>query len=640
MPELNYKEALKRGQKEYRLAQEKNENPYLPSLDDLLDPETHLSERSLGLEQIPSEWIVGTRHQSRSNMFARNFMPLAEEGTEFAFKWEYLCQSHLEEGIREPIKAYEYMNRYYVEEGNKRVSVLRFFDAVSIPAQVIRLMPEKSDAPEIKRYYELISFYALSGLNNIEFSRPGSCAVLQKLIGKEPQETWSEDERKNFVSAYYIFRDVYLHMGGEKLKMTAGDAMLAYLKVYGAGSLKGKTSQEIKQAVSMAWEEISLQQEESPIEVKMDPVEKNPGLINKVLAAADPRILKTAFIHDMDPRSSSWTRGHEEGRLYLERSLPDQLETKAYPWALESDPEAVIQQAIRDGNTVLFTTSPRLLPAALKAAVENPQVTVFNCSLNQSHRYIRTYYPRMYEVKFIIGAIAGALAGSSPVGYLCDYPIFGQIAGINAFALGVQMVNPQCKVFLEWSSVGGLDAALDRLQNQGVRLISSQDLVRLGEWRPLGLSLLEENGTRKNLATPLWQWGSYYEQLIKLIRSRSEQTDYKESGKALNYYWGLSAGVVDLMVSEDVPPATRNLASLLKKSIQAGICNPFKGPLYTQGGKVLENDQMLSPQQILDMDYLVENVIGQIPAYHELSDTAKATVDQVGIEAASKDRQE
>ena len=30
MPELNYKEALKRGQKEYRLAQEKNENPYLP----------------------------------------------------------------------------------------------------------------------------------------------------------------------------------------------------------------------------------------------------------------------------------------------------------------------------------------------------------------------------------------------------------------------------------------------------------------------------------------------------------------------------------------------------------------------------------------------------------------------------------
>ena len=164
--------------------------------------------------------------------------------------------------------------------------------------------------------------------------------------------------------------------------------------------------------------------------------------------------------------------------------------------------------------------------------------------------------------------------------------------------------------------------------------------MRLGEWRPLGLSLLEEDGTRKNLATPLWQWGSYYEQLIKLIRSRSEQTDYKESGKALNYYWGLSAGVVDLVVSEDVPPATRNLASLLKKSIQTGICNPFKGPLYTQGGKVLENDQMLSPQQILDMDYLVENVIGQIPAYHELSDTAKATVDQVGIEAASKDRQE
>ena len=308
-------------------------------------------------------------------------------------------------------------------------------------------------------------------------------------------------------------------------------------------------------------------------------------------------------------------------------------------YALEHDPQAVMEQAIQDGNSVLFTTSPRLLPAALKVAVEHPEVTVFNCSLNQSHRYIRTYYARMYEVKFIIGAMAGSLAGDDPVGYLCDYPIFGQIAGINAFALGVQMVNPRTKVYLEWSSVNGSDAALKRLTDRGIRLISSQDLVRQGdEWRSLGLSLITDK-TQVNLATPLWQWGTYYEEILRRIRNRSVQTEYGESRKALNYYWGLSAGVVDLRCSEKIPPATAKMAELLKNSIRAGICNPFKGPLYTQSGKVLENNDLLTPEQIINMDYLMENVVGDIPQYAELSEVGKATVDLVGVEPATKDKQ-
>ena len=74
--------------------------------------------------QVPAEWIVGTRAASRANAFARNFMPLLAPHTEFGMKWGELCESHVEEGIRDNVKVYEYMNRYYVQEGNKRVSVL------------------------------------------------------------------------------------------------------------------------------------------------------------------------------------------------------------------------------------------------------------------------------------------------------------------------------------------------------------------------------------------------------------------------------------------------------------------------------------------------------------------------------------
>ena len=636
MPDTYYREALRLGQKEYRACVTRGVSPCLPVLDDFVPEKRSMSGIDLGIVKIPTEFIAGTKTRGRVNSFAPNFMPLLDANSEFADKWQRLCDAHLKEGIREPIKAYEYMNRFYVEEGNKRVSVLKFFEAPEITGQVIRVLPERS--PETALYFEFVDHYKLSGVNFIEFSKPGGFAALQRLVGKAPQEVWSEEERKGFATAYHFFRQAYESLGGSKLHSTVGDAMLAYMEVYGYPSLRGRSAHEIKASVVRVWEEIALQQEEPPIDLKLTPREKKPGILTKVLTG-EPKRTKVAFVHDGDPETSAWTRGHERGREYVQRVMDAQISSTAYFGAMAGDPGEVIERAVREGNTVVFTTSPRLLTASLRAAVEHPEVTVFNCSLNTSHRYIRTYYARMYEVKFIIGAIAGAMAGCDPVGYMADYPIYGQIAGINAFAQGVQMVNPRTKVHLEWSAVGGADAALGRLTDRGIRLISSQDLVRAGEESASiqGLSLISESG-RVNLATPLWQWGSYYEQLLRLVRSRSVQTEYTESSRALNYYWGLSAGVVGLRVSDALPPAIRKMSELLKNAICAGICEPFRGPLYAQDGRVLEPDTALTPGQIVDMDYLAENVSGRIPDYDELTPLGKATVDMVGVVKAPGDR--
>ena len=639
MPLKQYTDALKLGQKEYRACLARGESPYLPVLDEILSSTSTVGERDMGLCQIPAAFIIGTRSAGRARMLARNFMPLAEDNSEFAVKWERLCRSHLDEGIRESIKAYEYMNRYYVVEGHKRVSVLRYFDAVTVSAQVTRILPVRDGSPAVTAYYELTEFYRLSGINFIEFSKPGSCERLRRLLGAEAGAVWPQELRRSFTSAYFTFLRAYRACGGDRLSSTPADAMLAFLEIYGFQALCGKSLSEVKKALGDMWEEIALQQESAPIDVKLTPEEKKHGIIAKALSGAESRVLKAAFVHDAEPSASGWTSGHEYGREYVQRIMAGQVLTTAYNYAMDNDPSAVIDRAIADGNEVVFTTSPRLLPAALKAAVAHPEVTVFNCSLNQSHRYIRTYYPRMYEVKYIIGAVAGALAGSDDVGYLCDYPIFGQIAGINAFALGVQMVNPRAVVHLEWSSVGGIDSALRRLTDRGIRLISSQDMVRRGdEWRGLGLSLIT-NGSRVNLAAPLWQWGSYYAEMLRLIRSRSEKAEYSGSHRALNYYWGLSAGVVDLRCSDTLPPSVRKLAMLLRRSISQGICNPFQGPLYTQSGRILENHAILTPEQIIRMDYLVENVVGAIPEYGQLTDIGKATVDQVGVVGATQGKE-
>ena len=140
-----YVQSMKAGQKYVKAAQGRGENPYPLVLDTLLENVKIVRQEKLGLLDIPTELIVGTKTVGRMNALAGNFMPLLAENTEFASKWMLLCEAHLEEGIRDPVQCYEYLGKFYIEEGNKRVSVLRSFDAPSVPGSVVRLVPEKTD---------------------------------------------------------------------------------------------------------------------------------------------------------------------------------------------------------------------------------------------------------------------------------------------------------------------------------------------------------------------------------------------------------------------------------------------------------------------------------------------------------------
>ena len=93
--------------------------------------------------------------------------------------------------------------------------------------------------------------------------------------------------------------------------------------------------------------------------------------------------------------------------------------------------EKAIADAIAKGCNMIFTTTPAFVQASVQAAIANPDIRILNCSLNTSHRYIRTYYARMHEAKFLMGAIAGAMSENGRLAYIADYPIFGTIANIN-----------------------------------------------------------------------------------------------------------------------------------------------------------------------------------------------------------------
>lgn len=631
MSRADYSKAYKMGKKDYQARMLRGERPTLAVLDDIMPPLGSFHEVPLGLVQIPTDQIVGTKTDGRSNSFAGNFMPILQENSEFAAKWSSLSTSHVEEGIQDPIKAYEYMNKFYVLEGNKRVSVMKFFEAVSIPGDVIRIVPKRTEEKENKIYYEFMDFYQYAPINYIWFSQEGSFAKLQEAVGKKPEEMWTDEELLNFSAIYTTFSSVYKSRGGSKYRITPGDAFLSFITIYGYKTIEKMTTNELKEQLTKSWKEFALLQEEQDIDLKMKPSQEKKPLLSLLLPVSSSK-MKAAFIYEKTPGTSAWTYAHELGRLYLEQTFPEELNTVRYENATQENADELIADAISQGCRLIFTTTPSFVQASLKAAIANPEVRILNCSLNTSHRYIRTYYSRMHEAKFLMGAIAGAMAENNNLMYIADYPIFGSIANINAFALGAKMINPRARVFLEWSTRKDVDID-ERIRATESSCISGRDMVIPEEGsRFFGIYHMDGEHPR-NLAMPLYHWGKFYEQLIRTIMDGTWKYDEKNSSeKAINYWWGISAGVIDVICSQHLPIGTKRLVELLKSTISAEQFNPFSGVLYSQTGVVVDDpERSLLPEEIMEMDWLADNVVGTIPKKEELKDQAAPVVKQQGV---------
>ena len=630
MPYSDYVRASKIGKKDYQSKVLKGQLPTLEVLDDILHSTRDYHEVSLGLVNIPLDQIVGTKTSGRSNSFSSNFMPILDVHTEFASKWIALSKYQEEEGIADPIIAYEYMNKFYVLEGNKRVSVLKYYGAASIMGTVTRIIPKLTDDINVRIYYEFMDFYALSEINYINFTQLGSYQKLQSTVGKEPDEQWSSNDKMDFRSLFLSFKSIYISLGGNKLEhITDGDAFLAFISLYGYKDLLEKTDSELKELVSSNYSEFELMSTQK-VDLRMTASPKKSFTLSKLLPS--DKKLKVAFIYEKTPVSSSWTYSHELGRLHVEETFPDDVKTVYYDNIDGGTIDDTIKKAIDDGCNVIFTTSPTFSNASLKAAIATPKITILNCSLHDPHTSMRTYYSRMYEAKSIMGAIAGAMSEHDRIVYIADYPIYGTIANINAFALGAKMTNPRARIHLLWSCLKDKNVG-EQIEAIKPDCVSDQDLsVPEAGTRYYGLYQLFDDGNIWNLAIPIYNWGDFYEQLIQAILDGTWKSDITKNSQAINYWWGLAENAIEIIYSQWLPDGTKRLIELLTHTITSGDFNPFSGVIYSQDKTIRNKEhQTLSANDIITMDWLSDNIIGEIPVFDELKEQAKPVAIQQGV---------
>ena len=136
-----------------------------------------------------------------------------------------------------------------------------------------------------------------------------------------------------------------------------------------------------------------------------------------------------------------------------------------------------------------------------------------------------------------------------------------------------------------------------------------------------------------NLASPLFNWGKYYELIVDTILKGTYDDDPSvRANQAINYWYGISAGVIDISVNESVSYYTRKLLGILKHGLKNGTIEPFAGEIHSQNRVIQEkNAKVLSDDEIIRMNWLNDNVIGSIPSKEALDENTKDIVEVSGV---------
>jgi len=537
--------------------------------------------------------------------------------------------------------VYEYLQRFYVQEGNKRVSVLKYLGATGIYADITRLLPRKGDDKEHKIYEEFLEFYEVAPIYGIYFSETGGYRKLAEMLDLSFEEPWDEETVKEVRQAYELFEAVYEEKSGGKLSMTAGDALLIYLEVYGFDTLTSGSDTDVRKNVDAMWKEFLVETREDKIALVEAPQEETKGnvfmdiiKITQTPAYSVKNPLKIAFVYDRNVEDSRWVYTHELGRNSIEESFGGVVVTEKYENCdTEEAMASAVDEAVEKGAQMIFTVFPSQMNETLKAAVKYPKVRFLNCSVNLSSNAVRTYYGRMHEAKFIMGVIAASAAENHKIGYVADYPIYGTIAGINAFAIGAALVDPWAKIYLTWSTKADADWHKEMRELQ-VDVLSGPDNIKPHDAsRAYGIYKLDDDGNIVNLAAPVINWGRYYELIVQTVLNGTwDSAQVAEKNQAINYWYGMSAGVIDVILSDRISYYSVKLANMLKKALVDARIQIFGGELRSQEGLVKPADnEGLAGEEIVNMDWLNDNVIGTVPSMEELVVQVQDVVSVSGV---------
>ena len=334
--------------------------------------------------------------------------------------------------------------------------------------------------------------------------------------------------------------------------------------------------------------------------------------------AASHAPLKVGFVYVGPTGDFGWTHEHDIGRKAIEEALGDKVETTYVENVAEGpDAERVIRQMASSGHGLIFTTSFGYMNPTIKVAKKFPDVKFEHATGYKTADNVATYNSKFHEGRYIIGQIAAKQSKTGTAGYIASFPIPEVVAGINAFLLGAQSVNPDFKVKVVWVNTWfdpGKEAdAAKALIGQGADIITqhTDSTAPLQVAQERGVHGFGQASDMINFAKDaqytaiIDDWAPYY------IERVQEMLDGKwHSGSAWD---GLAEGHVVMAPYTNLPADVVEMAQATEAKIKGGW-EPFTGPITKQDGSVAAEDGVtLDDGAILGMNWYVQGVDDKLP---------------------------
>jgi simple sugar transport system substrate-binding protein len=343
-------------------------------------------------------------------------------------------------------------------------------------------------------------------------------------------------------------------------------------------------------------------------------------LAGSVSAASAADKLKVGFIYLGPIGDLGWTYQHELARQALVKEYGDKIETTYLENVPEGpDAERAIEQLVRAGNKLIFTTSFGYMDPTLKVAKKYPNVHFEHCSGYKRDKNMATYSAKWYQGRYIQGLIAAKMSKSGVLGYIGSFPIPEVVSGINATILAAQTINPNIKVKIIWANTWfdpGKEAdAAKALIDQGA------DVIMQHTDSPAAMQIASERGKlafgqdsemikfgpKTQLTSILDTWGPYYIERVK--------AELAGTWKSEDSWGGLDSHMFAMAPYTNMPDDVKKMAEDAQAAITAGKLHPFKCPVVGQDGKPIEckGGDHLDDGQILGMNFYVKGIDDKLP---------------------------
>lgn len=323
---------------------------------------------------------------------------------------------------------------------------------------------------------------------------------------------------------------------------------------------------------------------------------------------------KIGFIILGDVNVAGWNKSQYEGIKTACENFGVELLVRDNVRENSGQCPAAIKNLVENGAGMIFLASYSYSKEAQNLIGEYSRIAFATNSAEVHAKNMTAYFVRMYQARYLAGALAGMRTRSNIVGYVAAMSNTEVNRGINAFALGVQRTNPNAKVFVMWTG---------SWQNEAIEAANARRLIQAGAdvltyhqdeatvadiAENFGVDYIAYNEILKNrsehcLTSIFCRWDLYYSDIIQRYLKG-------EINSVKNHWLGIDRGAVALSDFSSAVDAdmVAKLDSLKQELINGNLI--FFGELRDNRGEIrCTADEAVSDDKLFeDINWLVKGV--------------------------------